>query len=95
MTGGLSLVRHIPSDILCLMAAMPLLLAAGILEQSGNQHTLPEEESYRSNFSEMILDSSSWRTPQQPGVPWRESPRPPVEWRSPASTPPPVNDHTA
>ena len=82
--------RHIsPSSLWLMLSAIPLLMAAGIVEQSGTHHTLPEEESYRSNFSETILDSSNWRKPQRPEIPWRERPRPPLEWRTPASTTPP------
>jgi len=69
-----------------LMLAIPLLFAAGIIEQSGQHVILPDEESYRSNFSETILESSEWRKPQSPGLPWRIPPRPALEWRTPPSS---------
>ncbi len=70
------------------LLAMPILLAAGVLEQSGNHLALPDQESYRSNFSDAILDSSTWRKPHQPELQWRETPRPDLGWRTPRSTKP-------
>ncbi len=71
-------------NLWCLLLAIPILLAAGILERSGNLPVLPKEESYRSNFSDTILESSDWRKkPQAPTMQWRKSTRPALSWRTP------------
>ncbi|GJL53359.1 MAG: hypothetical protein NPIRA02_04910 [Nitrospirales bacterium] len=77
------------SPYLCvLMFVIPLLFAAGITEQSGQHVILPDEDSYRSNFSETILESLEWRKPPPTEFPWRTPPRPELGWRTPPSTQP-------
>ena len=71
-----------------MVLALPILVAAGAFETSTNHMALPEEEAYRSNFSDSILDSSTWRKPQPPELSWRETPRPALGWRTPPSTKP-------
>ena len=61
---------------------IPICLAAGVLEQSANHAILPDEESYRSDLSETILESSDWRKPPPPTLPWREPPQPKLHWRT-------------
>ncbi len=69
-----------------LMLTIPIVLAAGVLEQSGNHLVLPEEDSYRSNFTDTIFESSEWRKPPAPELPWREPPRPEIGWRTPPNS---------
>ncbi len=62
----------------------PALLVAAMLEQSPTDPSLPEPESYRSPFSDSLLESNRWRVPQQVEEPdWRLPPPPPVGWRTP------------
>ncbi len=74
-----------PTLLWCITFVMPMLLAAGILEKSGTSMVLPETESYRSNLSDMILESSEWRSHKEPEVDWRKPPPPLPAWRSPSS----------
>ena len=76
----------ISTDTLALMLAIPMLLAAGMLERSGNHTVLPEEQSYRSNFSDTVLDSAEWRKSPVPKLRWREPSQPSLGWRSPPTT---------
>ena len=69
----------------CITLAIPMLLAAGILEKSRTSTVLPEKESYRSNLSDMILESSEWRSPKETEIDWREPPPPLPVWRIPSS----------
>ncbi|MGB0911325.1 MAG: hypothetical protein ACPGYT_13260 [Nitrospirales bacterium] len=69
-----------------ILLVIPILLAAGVLEQSGNHLALPDKESYRSSFSDTILGSSTWRKPTQPQIPWRPTTRPSFGWRTPPNT---------
>ncbi len=69
-----------------LALVLPILLAAGVLDRSGKDITLPSEESYRSSFSDTILDSSTWRKPKPPDIQWREPTRPSLGWRTPPRT---------
>ena len=70
--------------VITLLALLPALIAAGILEKSATQGSLPEPEAYRAPLSDTLLDSNKWRTPQQE-VPrdWRlPPPPPPLGWRT-------------
>lgn len=84
MTDVFSIAERFPAQYLWIMTlAIPFLLAAGAIEQSRNHITLPEEDSYRSDLSETILESADWRKPAPPALPWREAPQPKLEWRTP------------
>ncbi|MCA9471676.1 MAG: hypothetical protein MRJ96_12320 [Nitrospirales bacterium] len=74
------------SDAWGLLLAVPLLIAAGGLTQPEKSVILPDEGSYRSNFSDSILDSTEWRKPPVPELPWRASAKPELDWRT---SPPP------
>ena len=65
----------------CLTFTIPMILAAGILEKSRTNAVLPEVESYRSNLSDTIIESSEWRNPQEAEIDWRE-PLPLPGWRT-------------
>ena len=67
-----------------LVMMIPLLLAAGLLEERAGDHGLPDDGSYRSPLSSTLLGGSHWRIPQDDPAQsrWRESPPPPVGWRS-------------
>ena len=92
MTYTFSSDEHFSAQHVWIMTlAIPILLAAGAIEQSRNHITLPEEESYRSDFSETILESTDWRKPPPPTVPWRETPQPKLEWRTPQGPQPPTS----
>jgi len=66
-----------------LLALLPVLLAAGVLEKSGAQISLPDEDTYRSPLSDNLLESNQWRIPQEEKQDWRLPPPPPVGWRTP------------
>ncbi len=66
-----------------LLALLPVLLAAGILEKSGTQNSLPDEDAYRSPLSDNLLESNQWRIPQEEKQDWRLPPPPPIGWRTP------------
>lgn len=65
-----------------LLAVLPLIIAAGIIENPGGSLGLPEEGAYRSPLSDALLGSSRWRVPQQNQQGWREQPPSPVGWRT-------------
>lgn len=65
-----------------LLTVLPLLIAAGILENPEGRQGPPGEGAYRSLLSDSPLGSSLWRAPQQDQNRWREPPPPPVGWRS-------------
>jgi hypothetical protein len=81
---------HIPSSFFnrgALLAILPMILAANILEKSTNLHSLPEEEAYRSPLSETILKSNPWRASKKPeALDWRLPSQPQVGWRTPQSS---------
>jgi len=70
-----------------LLALLPVLLAAGILEKSGTQISLPDEDAYRSPLSDHLLESNQWRIPQEEKQPWRLPPPPALGWRTPQPSP--------
>ena len=70
-----------------LLALVPVLLAAGILEKSGTQISLPDDDAYRSPLSDNLLESNQWRIPQEEKRDWRLPPTPPVGWRTPQPSP--------
>ena len=66
-----------------LVLTLPLLIAAGIIEKNTTSSSLPEEQSYRSDLSDMVTESSSWRKGRQDNAGWRESsPSPATGWRT-------------
>ena len=66
-----------------LVLTLPLLIAAGIIEKTTNGSSLPEEQSYRSDLSDIVTESSSWRKGIQEGPGWRDSsPTPATGWRT-------------
>ncbi len=75
-----------PRHIYFILLVLPILLAAGTLDQSSKGIDLPSKESYRSNFSDTILDSSSWRRPPPSELPWRDTPRSELGWRTTPNT---------
>lgn len=68
-----------------LLILLPALLAAG-MEKSPKDIALPETESYRTPFSDTILESNRWRAPQEEERDWRLPPPPPVVWRTPETS---------
>ena len=67
---------------------LPLLIAAGIIEKSATRSSLPEEKSYRSDLSDIVTESSSWRRGNQDALGWRESPPSPADgWRTSPNPP--------
>lgn len=70
-----------------LALSAPLLLGAGLLEQSTPGPALPPEETYRTPFSESILGNSpDWRQPSaQRELEWRKPKDSDSEWRSKSS----------
>lgn len=66
-----------------LLILLPALLAAGLMDTSSLENALPETESYRSPFSESILESQEWRAPAKPERDWRLPPPPEPGWRTP------------
>jgi len=70
-----------------MLILFPALLAAGMMEKSATDSALPEAESYRTPFSDTILESNRWRAPQEEKRDWRlPPPPPPVGWRTPESS---------
>ena len=65
-----------------LLAVLPLIIAAGVLENPRGGLGLPEESAYRSPLSDALMESSRWRVPQHDHKAWREQPPPPVGWRT-------------
>lgn len=65
-----------------LLTVLPLIIAAGILENSEGRQGPLGEGAYRSLPSDAPLGSSPWRAPQQDQNRWREPPPPPVGWRA-------------
>ena len=66
-----------------LVLTLPLLIAAGIIEKTTTSSSLPEEQSYRSDLSDIVTESSSWRKGIQDGPSWRDSsPTPATGWRT-------------
>ena len=66
-----------------LVLILPLLLAAGIIEKTTTSSSLPEEKSYRSDLSDIVTESSTWRKGRQDDAGWRESsPTPATGWRT-------------
>jgi hypothetical protein len=66
-----------------LLILLPALLAAGMMEKSGTQISLPDEDSYRSPLSDNLFESNRWRAPQEEERDWRLPAPPPVGWRTP------------
>ena len=71
-----------------LLAMVPAILAAGAIEKLTPALSLPDEQSYRTPFSDALFESSEWRTPEQPEAAWRQPSSPSVGWRT--ESPPPV-----
>ena len=65
-----------------ILALLPAIMAAGVLEKSSTSMTLPEEKTYRSNLSDTIMESSNWRIPHQEDSGWRKPSPPSVGWRT-------------
>ena len=70
-----------------LLAMVPAILAAGAIEKLKPDLVLPDEQSYRTPLSDAVIESSEWRTPEQPEAAWRQRPSPSVGWRT--ESPPP------
>ena len=70
--------------IITLVALLPALIAADILEKSPSYGSLPESDAYRSPLADKLLESNKWRTPKQDEPrDWRlPPPPPPLGWRS-------------
>lgn len=80
---------HIPYSIQvwALIAILPALFAAGVLEKPSTTIEIPEEGSYRSPLSENLLESNNWRIPQEEKQEWRlPPPAPSLDWRAPQAT---------
>lgn len=70
-----------------LLLVLPAILAAGLMEKSALDNSLPESESYRTPFSDSILESNRWRAPQEEKRDWRlPPPPPPLGWRTPQAS---------
>jgi hypothetical protein len=65
-----------------LLTVLPLIIAAGMLENPEGRQGPLGEGAYRSLLSDSPLGSSLWRAPQQDQNRWRETPPPPVGWRA-------------
>jgi len=65
-----------------LLTVLPLIIAAGTLEDLDGRQGPLGEGAYRSLPSDPPLASSLWRAPQQDQNRWREPPPPPVGWRA-------------
>lgn len=74
-----------------LLTVLPLMIAAGILENPEGRQGPPGEGAYSPLLSDSPLGSSLWRAPQQDQNHWREPPPPPVGWRA-APQPRPETD---
>jgi hypothetical protein len=75
---------HIPYSIQAwaLIAILPALLAAGVLEKSSTTIEIPEEDTYRTPLSDALFESLRWRAPQEEENNWRIPPPPPIDWRA-------------
>lgn len=70
-----------------LLAIVPVILAAGAMEQAAPGLALPDKQSYRTPLSDALIESSEWRTPAQPdAADWRQPRSPSLGWRT--ETPP-------
>ena len=67
-----------------LLLSAPLLIGAGILEQSTHGPMLPPKETYRTPLSETIPgNSADWRQPSSQGeVDWRKPKDSESDWRN-------------
>ena len=66
-----------------LLAIVPVILAAGAMEQSAPSMALPDRESYRTPLSDALFESSEWRTPAQPDeADWRQPRSSSLGWRT-------------
>lgn len=65
-----------------LLSVLPLIIAAGALENPEGRQGPIGEGAYRPLFPDAPLGSSPWRAPQQDQNRWREPPPPPVGWRA-------------
>lgn len=70
-----------------LLFVIPLLLAAELTHRSAPSH-LPDQDAYRSNFSDRVLKSSTWRQPSPKNNSWRAPASPQIEWRTESSQEP-------
>ena len=64
-----------------LVLTLPLLFAGAIIEKTASESSLADEQSYRSNLSDIVIESSEWRGEQQDGLGWRD-PSPANRWRT-------------
>ena len=66
-----------------LALSAPLLLGAGLLEQSTHEPVLPPKETYRTPFSETLGNSADWRqSSSQQELDWRKSKDSESHWRT-------------
>ena len=65
-----------------LLAIVPAILAAGAIEKSAPGLMLPDEQSYRTPLSDALIESSDWRTSEQPEAGWRQPRSPALDWRT-------------
>jgi hypothetical protein len=65
-----------------ILAIIPTILAAGAMEKSAPGLVLPDEQSYRTPLSDALIESSDWRTPEQPEADWRQPRSPALGWRT-------------
>ena len=70
-----------------LLALLPAVVAAGAIEKSRPSFVLPDEQSYRTPLSDALINSSDWRTPEQPETTWRQPPSPALDWRTEPTSP--------
>ncbi len=64
------------------LALVPIILAAGAMEQSAPSLVLPDKQSYRTPLSDALFESSKWRTPAEPETNWRQPRSPSLGWRT-------------
>jgi hypothetical protein len=69
-----------------LVLVLQALLAAGLMEKSLMDRTLPEVDSYRSPLPDTIFKSNPWRSPPIEKRDWRLPPPPPLGWRTAPSS---------
>ncbi len=72
-----------------LLCAIPLLLAAELVQRPHAPIQLLAQEAYRSNLSERALKSSSWRQSNPESRDWRTPASPTIEWRTDKTFGPP------
>ncbi len=65
-----------------LLAIVPVILAAGAIEQAAPGLALPDEHSYRTPLSDALIESSEWRTPAKPEADWRQPRSSSLGWRT-------------